>query len=70
MHGTSRAGWPSEYKWLRAVPFLSPPPATPFRHGRRFLRFTRFVVPGAKYLGREQTEEAEQAGLRIRINFE
>lgn len=38
MHGTWRAGWPPEYKSVRAVSFpptLPPPP-----------RFTRFVVPG------------------------
>lgn len=37
MHGTRRAGWPPEYKSVRAVSFppTLPPP-----------RFTRFVVPG------------------------
>lgn len=37
MHGTWRAGWPPEYKSVRAVSF---PPSLPA------LRFTRFVVPG------------------------
>lgn len=37
MHGTWRAGWPPEYKSVRAVSF---PPALPAP------RFTRFVVPG------------------------
>lgn len=37
MHGTWRAGWPPEYKSVRAVSF---PPTLPA------LRFTRFVVPG------------------------
>lgn len=45
MHGTSRAGWPSEYKWLRAVPFL-PPCHHPARHGCRFLRVHPIRRPG------------------------
>lgn len=37
MHGTRRAGWPPEYKSVRAVSFPPTPPPP---------RFTRFVVPG------------------------